>query len=103
MTPSTTKPSGVKPKLQVVQSERDMAYNTDDVRIRGVKELIPPSHLMREFPVTDQASSTVYRAREEIHRIMHRGDDRLLVMSGRVRSTIMLRRWNMPHAYRRYA
>ena len=54
-----------------------MAYNTDDVRIRGVKELTPPSHLMREFPVTDQASSTVYRAREEIHRIMHRGDDRL--------------------------
>ena len=59
-----------------------MAYNTDDVRIRGVKELTPPSHLMREFPVTDQASSTVYRAREEIHRIMHRGDDRLLVIIG---------------------
>ncbi len=59
-----------------------MAYNTDDVRIRGVKELTPPSYLMREFPVTDQASSTVYRAREEIHRIMHRGDDRLLVIVG---------------------
>ena len=59
-----------------------MAYNTDDVRIRGVKELTPPSHLMREFPVTDRASSTVYRAREEIHRIMHRGDDRLLVIVG---------------------
>ena len=82
MTPSNTKLSGVSPKLQIVQSERDMAYNTDDVRIRGVKELIPPSHLMREFPVTDQASSTVYRAREEIHRIMHRGDDRLLVIVG---------------------
>ena len=82
MTPSNTKPSGVKPKLQVVQSERDMAYNTDDVRIRGVKELTPPAHLMREFPLTDDASSTVFRAREEIHRIMHRGDDRLLVIVG---------------------
>ena len=59
-----------------------MAYNIDDVRIRSIKELTPPSHMMREFPVTDQASSTVYRAREEIHRIMHRGDDRLLVIIG---------------------
>jgi 3-deoxy-7-phosphoheptulonate synthase len=84
MTSTNTKSSGAsaKPKLQVVQSERDMPYNTDDVRIRGVKELTPPSHLMREFPVTEEASSTVYRAREEIHRIMHRGDDRLLVIVG---------------------
>ncbi len=59
-----------------------MPYNIDDVRIRSVKELTPPSHMMREFPVTDQASSTVYRAREEIHRILHRGDDRLLVIIG---------------------
>ena len=96
MTPSTIKISGVKPKLQVVQSERDMAYNTDDVRIRGVKELTPPAHLMREFPVTDQASSTVYRAREEIHRIMHRGDDRLLVIVGPCSIHDTTRRWNMP-------
>ena len=59
-----------------------MAYNTDDVRIRGVKELTPPSHLMHEFPLTDEASSTVFRAREEIHRILHRGGDRLLVIVG---------------------
>ena len=82
MNTTNTKASAVKPKLQVVHSERDMAYNTDDVRIRGVKELTPPAHLMREFPLTDDASSTVFRAREEIHRIMHRGDDRLLVIVG---------------------
>ncbi len=60
----------------------DMTYNTDDLRIRSIKELTPPAHLMREFPCTDQASATVYRAREEIHRIMHRGDSRLLVIVG---------------------
>ncbi|MEO8101536.1 MAG: 3-deoxy-7-phosphoheptulonate synthase AroG [Betaproteobacteria bacterium] len=59
-----------------------MAYNTDDIRIRGTKELTPPAHLMREFPCTEKASNTVFRAREEIHRIMHRGDDRLLVIVG---------------------
>lgn len=59
-----------------------MAYNTDDLRIRDIKELTPPGELMREFPCTESASATVYRAREEIHRIMHRGDSRLLVIVG---------------------
>ncbi len=71
-----------KTNLQLVTPEPDMAYNTDDLRIRGIKELTPPSHLMREFPCTERASTTVFRAREEIHRIMHRGDDRLLAIVG---------------------
>ncbi len=82
MTPANTPASSPKAKLHVVHPEHDMTYNTDDLRIRSVKELTPPAHLMREFPVTDQASSTVFRAREEIHRIMHGGDDRLLVIVG---------------------
>ena len=71
-----------KSNLHLVTPEHEMAYNTDDIRIRGTKELTPPSHLMREHPCTESASSTVFRAREEIHRIMHRGDDRLLVIVG---------------------
>ncbi len=59
-----------------------MTYNTDDVRIRGIKELSPPSHLAREFPCTDKASETTFRAREAIHRILHSMDDRLLVVVG---------------------
>ena len=69
-------------KLQLVTPEHDMTYNTDDLRIRDIKELSPPSHLMREYPCSEIASTTVFRAREEIHRIMHRGDDRLLVIVG---------------------
>ena len=72
------------PRLSIVpnQDHSEMPYNTDDLRIRGIKELTPPAHLMREFPCTEAASATVYRAREEIHRIMHRGDSRLLVIVG---------------------
>jgi 3-deoxy-7-phosphoheptulonate synthase len=72
------------PSLSLVTSkaDTDMPYNTDDLRIRGIKELTPPAHLMREFPCTEAASATVFRAREEIHRIMHRGDSRLLVIVG---------------------
>jgi 3-deoxy-7-phosphoheptulonate synthase len=74
-----------KPNLAIVTKPTetaDMPYNTDDLRIRGIKELTPPAHLMREFPLSEKASATVFRAREEIHRIMHRGDSRLLVIVG---------------------
>ena len=74
------------PALKVVGNpqgkEPTMIYNTDDLRIKAIKELAPPGDLMREFPCTEKASATVYRARDEIHRIMHGGDDRLLVIVG---------------------
>ena len=36
---------------------------TDDLRIREMKELTPPSHLIREFPVTPAAEETASAAR----------------------------------------
>jgi 3-deoxy-7-phosphoheptulonate synthase len=62
--------------------DQHMPYNTDDLRIRRISELVSPSDLMREFPLSENASTTVYRARDEVHRIMHRGDSRLLVIVG---------------------
>ena len=59
-----------------------MPHKTDDLRIKEIKELIPPSHLLREFPVSEKAAKTVYETRREIHRILHGADDRLLVIMG---------------------
>ncbi|GAB1579639.1 3-deoxy-7-phosphoheptulonate synthase AroG [Bordetella petrii] len=59
-----------------------MSHNTDDLRIREIKELNPPSHVMREFPCTQQASETVFAARQAMHRILHGMDDRLIVVIG---------------------
>ena len=59
-----------------------MKQTTDDVRIREIKELAPPAHLLREFPVSDTASTVTYEARQAIHRILHGMDDRLLVVIG---------------------
>ena len=59
-----------------------MPYKTDDLRIKEIKELVPPSHVLREFPVSDKAAKTVYEARRDIHRILHGADDRLLVIMG---------------------
>ncbi len=55
---------------------------TDDLRIREIKELAPPAHLLREFPLSPKASIVVHDARLAIHRMLNRMDDRLLVVVG---------------------
>src|SRR5438309_2952066 len=61
---------------------QSVRYMTDDLRIKEIKELPPPSHLIREFPCTDRASQTVHDARNAVHRILHGMDDRLVVVIG---------------------
>ena len=56
--------------------------NTDDLRIKEIKELVPPAHVFREFPVDLPAAQTTSQARAAIHRILHGADDRLLVVVG---------------------
>jgi 3-deoxy-7-phosphoheptulonate synthase len=59
-----------------------MRYMTDDLRIREIKELSPPSHLIREFPCTDEFGQVVFAARSALHAILHGMDDRLIVVIG---------------------
>ena len=59
-----------------------MPISTDDLRIREIKELTPPSHLVREFPCSERASRTAFSGRSAIHRILHGADQRLLVVIG---------------------
>jgi len=55
---------------------------TDDLRIREMKELIPPSHLIREFACSEKAANTAANARNALHRILHGQDDRVMVVIG---------------------
>jgi 3-deoxy-7-phosphoheptulonate synthase len=59
-----------------------MEYRTDDLRIKEIKELLPPAHLLREFAITQKAAATVFDTRQAIHRILHGADDRLVVIMG---------------------
>jgi len=54
----------------------------DDVRIKEIKELVPPAHVLREFPATPKSAETAFAARSAIHRILYGADDRLLVVIG---------------------
>src|SRR6266545_6459464 len=59
-----------------------MKYRTDDLRIKEIKELLPPARLLGDFPITEKAAQTVYETRQAIHRILHGADDRLLAVMG---------------------
>jgi 3-deoxy-7-phosphoheptulonate synthase len=55
---------------------------TDDLRIRELKELTPPSHLIREYPCSEHIASVTADARQALHNILHGQDDRLMVVIG---------------------
>ena len=59
-----------------------MNHKIDDVRIREIKELSPPSHLIREFPLSEATERITYETRQAIHGILHAADERLLVIIG---------------------
>ncbi len=59
-----------------------MSYQTDDVRINKIKELLPPVALLERFPASEKATETVFASRESIHNIFQGKDDRLLVVIG---------------------
>lgn len=59
-----------------------MYYQNDDVRIKEVKELLPPIAILERFPASEKASATVFNARNSIHNILAKTDDRLLVVIG---------------------
>ena len=59
-----------------------MLTTTDDLRLKEIKELSTPEEVMREIPRTLTATRVVTAARNVIHAILNRTDDRLLVVVG---------------------
>ncbi|MCS4534075.1 3-deoxy-7-phosphoheptulonate synthase AroG [Neisseria montereyensis] len=57
-------------------------HQTDDVKIKEVKELLPPIAHLYELPITEKVSDLVYRTRHEISDLVHGKDNRLLVIIG---------------------
>ena len=57
-------------------------FNTDDVRIKEIKELSPPSVVMSEYVLSDEVAKVPFETRAAIHRVLHGADDRLVVVIG---------------------
>ncbi|MEJ8674394.1 3-deoxy-7-phosphoheptulonate synthase AroG [Chromobacterium amazonense] len=59
-----------------------MQRQTDDVRIREIKELLPPIAHLYELPISESASELIYNTRRDIAALLRGEDDRLLVVIG---------------------
>lgn len=57
-------------------------FSTDDVRIREIKELTPPFVLLEKLQASAVATANILQTRNAIHNILHKTDDRLLVVVG---------------------
>jgi len=55
---------------------------TDDVRIKEIEEVIAPKSIIDEIPISPKVSELVFNTRENIRKIIHGLDDRLLLIVG---------------------
>jgi 3-deoxy-7-phosphoheptulonate synthase len=55
---------------------------TNNLRVKDYRLLAPPSQIVSEIPMTEAASETVATTREDIRRLLHGDDRRLLVVVG---------------------
>ncbi|WP_268741094.1 MULTISPECIES: 3-deoxy-7-phosphoheptulonate synthase AroG [unclassified Avibacterium] len=66
----------------MTKSKNDIYIANDDTRIGNVEQVLPPIALIEKYPASDVAINTVKKARQQAHNIIHRKDDRLLVVIG---------------------
>ncbi len=59
-----------------------MKYQTDDVRITGMEEVVAPASLIQEMPISSSASKLIFSTRGQISKILRGSDPRLLVIIG---------------------
>jgi 3-deoxy-7-phosphoheptulonate synthase len=59
-----------------------MTYQTNNLRIKSSRVVIPPVFVAEEIPLTDDASRTVFEARNQIVDILNGADDHLVVVVG---------------------
>lgn len=55
---------------------------TDDLRIDSITQVISPSEIIAELPITERATKTTLATRGAVHNILTGDDDRILVVAG---------------------
>jgi len=59
-----------------------MHFQTDDLRIQGLRPLLPPAILMEELPLCDEGTEVVAHGRQAIGDVLAGRDPRLVVVVG---------------------
>jgi 3-deoxy-7-phosphoheptulonate synthase len=68
--------------VRVAASGESASPVTSNLRVSGIRPLIPPSILMEDLPLPVEGALLVQRSRQEISRILSGDDDRLMVVVG---------------------
>ncbi len=63
-------------------NEQTSQFETDDVRIKEMRELLTPAALMEEIPVSAEISRIVHESRMGIRDVLDGNDDRVVVIVG---------------------
>ncbi len=67
---------------EVVLAEAGARPVTSNLRIAGIRPLVPPAILVEQLPLPAEGARLVHRSRGELARILHGEDDRLIVVVG---------------------
>ena len=57
-------------------------YQTDDLKIKELKEVVSPATLMASTPISEKAATTVHFSRQAVADIIHRKSRRIIVIVG---------------------
>jgi len=74
--------AGLPGVARIAQPQATGKPVTSNLRIAGIRPLIPPAILVEELPLPDADAVMVQQTREETSRILHGLDDRLIVVVG---------------------
>lgn len=72
----------LKHQTASILTEAAMAYQTNNLRIKSSRIVLPPIFLEEEMPVTDKAAHTVFEGRRQLADVLNGTDDRLVVVVG---------------------
>ena len=74
--------AGLPGVVRVAPHNEGAAPVTSNLRIAGIRPLVPPAILMEQLPLPAEGAELVQRTRREIARILSGEDDRLVVVVG---------------------
>src|SRR3954451_19215277 len=74
--------AGLPGVARIAHSRRAERPVTSNLRIAGIRPLVPPAILVERLPLPAEGALTVHRTRQEVSRILCGADDRLIVVVG---------------------
>src|SRR4051812_43168464 len=74
--------AGLSGVARIAHSRQSEPPVTSNLRIAGIRPLVPPAILVEQLPLPAEGAVTVHRTRQEVSGIVRGTDDRLIVVVG---------------------